>query len=240
MKGQRHPVPSTPRGRSGFPIGTSERLITRRTPIRLPSLDAAERLFVEQGAFASSSRRFAETMGSTAAPHEFRTKADLVRAITRRFTCDVECTRAALIADLDGTAGIRDWLGCLVFPWTDYFARGGTTYFARVCAQAMTDPALRAVMTEEAILSPTLRQTCEALNDRLPAMPDAVIAQRSEIVQQVIVCVCAEREGAVAAGAPNVWTSWRSLGTGLVDALASIWTTPCTAGPSLAGFGDPA
>lgn len=226
MNGSRRPLPTRPRAWSGGADAAARRG-SRRSVIRLTSLDTAERFFVEQGTFALAGRRFRDETAPALAAHQFRTKADLVRAIARRFTGETEDSRVALIAGMDENAGIRDWLGCLVHPWTERFAQG-TTYFARLCAQVMADPALRAVVTEEAIRSPTLRLTREALDQCLPIMPAGVAAQRDEIVQQLIVRTCAEREAAVAAGVPTVWASWQDLETGLVDALAGIWTAPST------------
>lgn len=202
-----------------------------RRASRLLVLDTAERLFAEHGLSSLSSRQIGEAAGQGNAAvvgYHFGTTADLVRDITRRFTSDVECSRVAMLAEMDGSAGVREWLGCLVHPWTDHFAGRGTTYFARLCAQAMTDSTLRAIMVEEACLSPTLQRTREALTRCLPGVPEDVAAERGEIVQQVIVHMCAERESAVAVGEPTLWSSWRGLATALIDALAGIWTAPCT------------
>jgi AcrR family transcriptional regulator len=203
----------------------------RRQATRVLILDTAERLFAERGVFALSSRQIAEAAGqgnTAVVGYHFGTKADLVRAITHRFTADVENSRAAMLAEMDPSAGIREWLGCLVRPWIDHFAKRDTTYFARLCAQVMTDSSLKAIMTEEAKLSPTLQRTRTGLAQCLPAMPDRVAAERGEIVQQVIVHMCADREGALATGAPTLRSSWRGLERGLTDALAGIWTAPCT------------
>ncbi|KAA9159586.1 TetR/AcrR family transcriptional regulator [Amycolatopsis acidicola] len=225
---------------------TSLSTVERRRAGRVLVLDTAERMFAEQGVFASTSRQIGEAAGQgnpAVAGYHFGTKADLVRAITRRFTVDVERSRAAMLTRLDDSAGIREWLGCLIHPWTDHFATQGTTYFARLCAQAMTDAKLKAVITEEACLSPSLRRTREALTRCLPAMPADVAAARDEVVQQVIVQMCAERERAVAAGERTERSSWRALAGGLIDALAGIWTAPCTTAPPvklhLVGHGRP-
>lgn len=213
----------------------------RRQATRLLILDTAERLFAERGVFALSNRQIAEAAGqknTAVVGYHFGTKADLVRAITRRFTSDVECTRVAMLAGMPEPAGLRDWLGCLIRPWTDHFARRGTTYFARLCAQVMSDSALRAIMTEEASRSPTLQQTRAALARYLPAMPEYAAAERGEIVQQVIVHMCAEHEAELAAGAPTLRPSWRGLETGLVDALAGIWTARYTSRSRLVDVRD--
>ena len=106
-------------------------------------LDTAERLFAEQGIFATSNRRIAEAAGqgnNWVAGYHFGSKADLVRAITRRFTAEVERSRLQRLAALAAPAGLEELLGCLVRPWTDRFeALGPKSYFARVCAQAMKD-----------------------------------------------------------------------------------------------------
>jgi tetracycline repressor-like protein len=229
MRDRRHPLPSLPLARPRA-AASARRARGRQVP-RVSNLDTAERLFVQQGAMALSNRRFGSVMGmenGSMAGRHFETKADLVRAITRRFTVGVESARAGLLAEMDSSAGIRDWLGCLLYPWTDHFAQRGTTYFARVCAQAMADPALRAIIFEEARLSPTLRVTCDALTDLLPPMPPETSAQRSDIVSQVIVHMCAEREAAVAAGTAGCGSSWRNMTVGLIDVVTGIWTAPCT------------
>jgi hypothetical protein len=225
VNGSRRPKSTAPQ--AGSASGPSLR--SGRCPvIRVTSLDTAERFFVEHGTSTLAGRRFRDGPSPALTPHRFSTDADLARAVTRRFTVDVEAARAALIADLDDTAGIRDWIGCLVHPWIDHLAQQETTYFARFCAQVMTDSTLRAAVTEEAVLSPTLRHTREALARCLPAMSDEVAVLRGEVVQQLIIRMCAEREGALAAGLPTVWPTWRGLADGLVDALTGIWTAPCT------------
>ena len=237
MNGTRRPKSSAP------PAGSVSGSILRsgrRPVIRVANLDTAERFFVEHGTSALAGHRFRDGPSPALAAHRFSTDADLVRAVTRRFTAEVECGRAALIAELDATAGVRDWVGCLVHPWIDHLARQGTTYFARFCARVMTDSTLRAAVTEEAVRSPTLRQTREELAHCLPAMSHEVAIQRGEVVQQLIIRMCAEREGALAAGAPTVWPTWQGLAAGLIDALTGIWTAPCTTPSHAAELGKQA
>ncbi len=193
-------------------------------------LDTAERLFAEQGIFATSNRRIAEAAGqgnSSVAGYHFGSKADLVRAITRRFTAEVERSRVGLLAGLDGSAGLAELLGCLVRPWTDRFeSLGPHSYFARVCAQAMNSPALRPIVVEEGSHSGSLKRTWEALGRYLPGGADLSTEIRRGVMQHLIVFVCAERESALAEGRPTSRQTWTDEANGLIDALYGIMTAP--------------
>lgn len=211
------------------------RPVARQAATRQLILDTAERMFVEQGILAVSNRQIGEAAGfgnTGLVGYHFGTKADLLRAITQRFTADVERSRVPLLAELDESAGVRDWLACMVIPWTDYFAtRGPHSYFARLCAQAMMHPSLRAVLLDEAIISLSLQQTLAALNRYLPLMAPNVASERGEIMEFAIVHTCADRERASADGTPKPDKTWPDAARGLIDALAGMWTAPVTASP---------
>lgn len=193
-------------------------------------LDTAERLFAEQGIFATSNRRIAEAAGqgnNWVAGYHFGTKADLVRAITRRFTNEVERPRAQMLAGLDDSAGLEELLGCLVRPWTDRFdALGPNSYFARVCAQAMNNPTLRPIVVEEGSHSDSLEQTWEALDKYLPGPADLSTEIRRGVITHLLVFVCAEREGALAEGRPVSRATWADEADGIIDALQGVITAP--------------
>jgi len=205
---------------------------TGRASTRELILDTAERLFAEQGIFATSNRRIAEAAGqgnNWVAGYHFGSKADLVRAITRRFTAEVERSRMRLLAGLDDPAGLAELLGCLVRPWTDRFeSLGPNSYFARVCAQAMNSPALRPIVVEEGSHSDSVEQTWEALGRYLPGRADLSTELRRGMMQHLIVFVCAEREGALAEGRPVGRATWADEANGLIDALQGIITAPTT------------
>jgi AcrR family transcriptional regulator len=228
------PTPHGDRLRRASSSGQSA-VATRQTATRELVLDTAERLFVEQGVLAVSNREIGEAAGYGnigVAGYHFGTSADLVREITRRFTADVERARVSMLAQLDESTGVRDWLACMVLPWTDHLAGlGRHSYFARLCAQAMTYPFLWAIMSEEATVSPSLRQTLAALNRYQPLMPENVATGRGGIVGHVIVHTCAERERALADGTPTPGDTWSDPAMGLLDALAGIWTAPVTRSP---------
>jgi AcrR family transcriptional regulator len=195
-------------------------------------LDTAERLFAEQGIFATSNRRIAEAAGqgnNWVAGYHFGTKADLVRAITRRFTAEVERSRVQLLARLGDPARLEDLLGCLVRPWTDRFAAlGPNSYFARVIAQAMNSPTLRPIVVEEGSHSDSVEQTWAALGRYLPGPAELSTELRRGMMQHLIVFVCAEREGALAEGRPVSRATWADEANGIIDALQGIITAPMT------------
>ncbi|MFG2826877.1 TetR/AcrR family transcriptional regulator [Streptomyces sp. NPDC048434] len=190
------------------------------------------RLFAERGVYAVSNRQVSEAaeQGNNAAVgYHFGTKADLVRAITRKHTEQIEQTRVRMLAGTRDSADIGDWVACLVRPTTEHLASvGSPTWFARFCAQVMTDPALQDIMAEESLTSPALRQTLEGLNRCLPELPADVHIERGAMARQLIVHTCAERERALAENTSTPRSSWHDAATGLIDAIVGLWRAPVT------------
>ncbi|GGS85018.1 TetR family transcriptional regulator [Nonomuraea spiralis] len=197
-------------------------------------LAAAERLFAEQGVYAVSNRQISLAAGqgnNAAVGYHFGTKADLVRAIVRKRTEDVELLRRRMLAEVEGSTDVRDWVGCLVRSLTEYLSGLGTpTWYARFAAQMMTDPALRQIMSEEALTSPTLQRVVDGLRRCLPRLTPEVRAERADMAARLVVHMCAERERALAEGRPTVRPTWHDAATGLIDVVAAIWTAPATTG----------
>jgi AcrR family transcriptional regulator len=195
-------------------------------------LDTAERLFAEHGVYAVSNRQISDAAGqgnTAAVGYHFGTKADLVRAIVRRHTVRIDQLRARMVAEVDGSTDVRDWVACLVRPTTEYLAGlGNPTWFARFGAQVMTDPALREIMVEESLSSPWLVQTIDGLDRCLPALPADVRAERGDMARQLMVHICGERERALAEGTSTPRASWYDAATGLIDAITGLWLAPVT------------
>ncbi|MFI1568771.1 TetR/AcrR family transcriptional regulator [Streptomyces sp. NPDC020490] len=197
-------------------------------------LAAAERLFAERGVNAVSNRQVGEAAGqgnNTVVGYHFGTKADLVRAIVRKHATRIEEIRSRLLAGIRDSTDVRDWVDCLVRPMSEHLGElGGPTWYARFCAQLLTDPALREIVVEESLASPSLREIIDGLNRCLPDLPAEVRAERGEMARLLIVQMPAERERALAEGRPTPRSSWHDAATGLADAIVGIWLAPVTPG----------
>ncbi|MEU6130627.1 TetR family transcriptional regulator [Saccharopolyspora sp. NPDC047091] len=204
----------------------SERVGATREAI----LDAAERLFAENGVFAVSNRQVSEAAGqgnNTAVGYHFGTKTDLVRAIVRRHAEPIERIRVRMLAEVGEDAGIRDWVECLVRPSIEHLASLGVpTWFARFGAQVMTDPSLRPVMVEESLSEPSLHRIIDGMRRCLPALPDEVRAERNDMARQLMVHMPAERERALADSGSTPRSTWDDAATGLIDAITGLWLAP--------------
>ncbi|WP_037857679.1 TetR family transcriptional regulator [Streptomyces sp. SCSIO 75703] len=195
-------------------------------------LTTAERLFAEHGVYAVSNRQVSEAAGqgnNAAVGYHFGTKTDLVRAIAQRHSERIEALRARQLAALGDSTDVRDWVDCLVRPLYDHLAAlGSPTWYARFCAQVTTDPALRRIVTEESLASPTLRAILDGRNRCMPELPREVRAERGDMARQLIVHTAAERERALAGGQPTPRPSWQDAADGLVDAIVGMWLAPVT------------
>lgn len=215
------PARSPDRSRTDRGAATRERI-----------LDAAERLFAEHGVQAVSNRTVAEAAdqgNNTVVGYHFGSKADLVRALMRRHSEQIERVRARMVAEAGDSVEVRDWVACLVRPNTEHLEQlGRPTWYARFAAQVMTDPALREIMLDEALTSPLLQHILERLDACIPVLPPEVHRERIDIGRHLMVHVLAERERALAVGGSTPRATWHDAATGLVDALVGVWTAPVT------------
>ncbi|MEU8686910.1 TetR/AcrR family transcriptional regulator [Streptomyces sp. NPDC048665] len=215
-------------------VGASVRT-ERAVETREAIMSAAERLFAQHGLAAVSSRQISEAAGqgnNAAVGYHFGSKAGLIEAMTSRGAGPVEQIRERLLAEIDGSDDIRDWVGCLVRPVTEYLDSLGTpSWHARFAAQVMTDPVLRAAVSEAAIDRPPLRRTLHELGRRLPGLPRLVRHERGEMARLLIVHTCAERERALAEGTGALQPSWRHTAMSLTDAITGLLLAPVTPRP---------
>lgn len=193
---------------------------------------AAERLYAEHGLVAVSNRQISEAAGQgnvAAVGYHFGTRADLVRAIMRKHSAAIEEIRLRMVEETHGSEEVRDWVGCLVRPATEHLATLGVpSWYARFAVQVMTDPVLRAIVTDEALTREPLRETLYGLGGCLDALPAEVRAERGDMARQLITHTCAERERALAAGTSTRQPSWDDTGGALTDAITGLLLAPVT------------
>src|ERR1700739_3042158 len=163
-------------------------------------LVAAERLYAEHGMFAVSNRQVSETAGqgnNAGVGYHFGTKADLVRAIEQKHRGPVEQLRERLVTELLESgpkkgqgAEMRDGVACLGRPLTGRVADlgwdGSPTWYARLAAQAMPDPAYYNIIVKGALSSPSLVQVVDPINSCLPNLPAEVRFESNVIGRHLV------------------------------------------------------
>jgi AcrR family transcriptional regulator len=202
---------------------------TRAEHTRGMIMAVAERLFAERGILAVSNRQISEAAGqgnNTAVGYHFGTRTDLIRAIVREHSGAMDEIRRRMLAEHDGSGQLRDWVACTVSPITQHLATlAAPSWYARFAAQLMTDPTLRAIVIDDVLDSPAVRQAIEGLNRCLPDLPAQVRVDRNDMVRTVVVHMCAERERELADGAG---VGWDETATSLIDAIVGLLLAPVT------------
>lgn len=187
---------------------------------------AAERLFAERGISAVSHRQIvlAARQGNNAAvAYHFGTKEHLVRAIEDKHGGHIEELRGRMIADIDESADLRDWVACLVLPLTDHLAAiGQPSWYARFAAQALADPSYQRIIVKHGAESPTLHHIVEQIGRALPMLPPDVHAERSIMMRTMLMYTCAEFERELAQGNLFPWADWPSAAHGLIDGIVAL------------------
>src|SRR4029078_9491368 len=110
--------------------------------------------------YALSNGRISEAANqgnNAAACYHFGTRTDLLRAIESKHRAPIEELRGRMLAGVEGSSELRDWVVTLVLPLTDHLAAlGNPSWYARFAAQAMADPAHRQGVTKDVLASPAL------------------------------------------------------------------------------------
>ena len=198
-------------------------------------LTAAERLFAERGIAAVSNRHIveaAEQGNNAAVVYHFGNRADLVLAIEHKHAAHIEELRQKKIADTEGSEDLRDWVGCLVAPYTAHLASlPKPSCYARFIAQVVTDPTFRDAVATSAMESASLRRVVAEINDRLPDLPSRILAERNLMTRMMLHHTCAEYERSFAEGRRTPRRSWSEASDGLIDVIVAVWQAPVTERP---------
>ncbi|MBB3600963.1 AcrR family transcriptional regulator [Mycolicibacterium sp. BK556] len=193
-------------------------------------LMAAERLFAEHGMHAVSNRQISEAAGqgnNAAACYHFGSRADLLRAIEARHRIAIDEIRQRKLDEITETKELRDWIGVLVYPFTEHLEALGTpTSYARFAAQAMADPTYRDLVVAGALTSELMLKTVRGINRCLPERPKRVRLGRWMMASNLLMHTCAEIEGELAIGKPSVSSNWSVVAEELITALVGLWEAP--------------
>ncbi|MFI6226949.1 TetR family transcriptional regulator [Micromonospora echinospora] len=215
-------------------------LMTPAEPARTALLDAAERLFAVSGIAQVSDRKVAEAAGNSnhsAVRYYFGGREGLLRALIVRHASALEEPRRALFDRSDSVLGdVRS----LVVPTMEALAAlPQPTWRARFLAQALHDPATRAVMIETAEATPTATLVLRSLACRLQHLEPGVVTARAGLITRIVATAAAEVE--TRAERDGTDPRWPSVGDFLCDAIAGMLVAPITRAtgenPSAAGAG---
>ena len=194
----------------------------------------AERLFAEHGVTAVSSRQISEAAGqgnNAAVGYHFGTKSDLIRAIVHRHDEVIEQSRRHVVDRVGPEGTVREWVECLVLPLTEHLAAAGaTSWYARFLLQMSTDPALREIVTVEVQGSAQLARIGHGLQPCLAALPATVREERLQMVRNLLLHACAERERALTDSGEAPGTAWARTARMLVDAITGLLLAPVSEG----------
>ncbi|MFD7855634.1 TetR/AcrR family transcriptional regulator [Streptomyces microflavus] len=202
-------------------------------------MTVAERLYAEHGLSNVSNRQIGEAAGqgnNTAVSYHFGSRTTLVRAIMTRHGMLVDAIRQRYVEAAGDSTDLRDWVRCLVRPVPEYLATLGVpSWQARFAVQVMTDPLMRALVTDESLARDSLRHTLRRLGQCLHTVPPETRRERGEMARHLITHTCAERERSLAEGSAEPGASWDRTANALEDALVGLLTAPTTHRPAPAG-----
>ncbi|MEU2421143.1 helix-turn-helix domain-containing protein [Streptomyces sp. NPDC007851] len=174
---------------------------------------AAERLYAEYGLSAVTNRQIGEAAGqsnTTVASYPFGSKTALVRAIMTRHGARLDAVRQRHVTEHLDTLGVPSWQ-------------------ARFAVRVLTDPLMRALVTDESLTRDSLRQTLRGPGScPEPVVSAEVRGERADMARHLITHTCAEYERSPAEGTAEPGASWQRTAQALEDALVGLLTAPST------------
>ncbi|OZC48533.1 TetR family transcriptional regulator [Rhodococcus sp. RS1C4] len=201
----------------------------RNLDTREALLATAERLYAEEGIHPVSNRHVSEAAGqgnNAAVAYHFGTKTDLVRAILEKHSRSIEEIRSQMVARVEGSDDLQDWVACLIRPYVSHLdSLGSPSWYGRFSVQLISDPVLRSVAYARAGELTALKPTLAGLERCLPELPVSVRKIRGDMARNLMMHTCADNEMEFAEN-PDVPPNWTDCGTDLIDATVGIWRAP--------------
>lgn len=160
---------------------------SRRNEGRQKLLDTAERLFGEHGVDAISVRQITLAAGqsnNSAVAHHFGSKEDLLLAIFKHRSVEVDRAEKRRLAALDesGDDSVRGLLGALLLPLSEDLEPVGEAIFAKFLARLHTLPPELHPINRYPNIMPTAIAIEERLRVKLPFLPSGIFNTRYRLV----------------------------------------------------------
>ncbi|MFE5209968.1 TetR/AcrR family transcriptional regulator [Streptomyces sp. NPDC056600] len=200
--------------------------MARSERARSALLDAAERLFAQQGIAQVSDRKVAEAAGNSnhsAVGYHFGGREGLLRALVDRHLAEIE-ERSRVMFD-EGSASLLDDVRALVVPVTEVMAElPRPTWRARFFSLALHDPSVSRLMRRTSEVAPTTARIGQSVGARLSHLDPAVVRGRTMLMAHLVNSACAEIEEKAERDGEE--PDWPGVGDFLSDAIAGMLLAP--------------
>ncbi|GAB2473952.1 TetR/AcrR family transcriptional regulator [Xylanimonas ulmi] len=208
-----------------------------RTDGRTALLDAAERLFAEQGIPQVSDRKVADAAGHknhSAVAYYFGSRDGLLRALLDRQTASFEEARERLFTQSDSLLGdVRSF----VLPMTQTFAALPTpSWRARFLARTLGDANAAARGREVLESTPLTLKIGASLLSRMTHVDRAIAVGRARLMTRIMIDTCADVERAAEGGEDP---RWEAVGQFLADAITGMLQAPSSQSSHYPAIDDP-
>jgi AcrR family transcriptional regulator len=194
-------------------------------------VDAAERLFGENGINAVSLREVAEAAGqrnNSVVRYQFGSRQGLVDAIFAHRMGRIDERRRAMLVAAGPNPEMRQLIEAFVFPLVESIGHDdGISWYARFLRQVMFDPTFDIFGPARHHLTRGLQAVVAGLRDELSSLPEAIRNRRLLQMAQLVVHSLADHEAQMAQALPVLATPL--LAADLVDCAEAVLAAPMSA-----------
>lgn len=200
--------------------------MTRSEVARTALLDAAERLFAENGISGVSDRSVAEAAGQknhSAVAYYFGGREGLLVALVQRHASALDAHRPPAPGE-----SLEDDVRGLVLPATAVLAGLPVpSWRARFIARALHHQHTMTLVRDDLDLTPATEDLARSVVRRLSDLDSEIVSARVRLLFQVVWTTCADVERRSDESGEN--PAWDSVGNFLADALTGMLQAPITA-----------